>query len=86
MALGPAALELEHFLPDTMRLDLEPPTRPPAQAGAADLSRCDELQRDLIWDALERHGSYRRAARALRMSKSTLADRARRFGVQWRKK
>jgi len=94
MATGPEVLEFEHFVP----LPERGPLREPVVAAATDRpagaepdlaserrpgGRCDDVVRDLIIDALERYGSYRRAARALGMSKSTLADRVRRYGIQW---
>ena len=43
-----------------------------------------EVKRDVIADALRRHGSVRAAASALGRPKSTLADRARRYGLSTR--
>jgi transcriptional regulator with GAF, ATPase, and Fis domain len=49
--------------------------------GAPKLSPIDALLRDTMLDYLDRHGSIRRAARALGMAKSTFADHAARFGI-----
>jgi len=46
------------------------------------LGPLDQVQRDMILDALDQHGSIRKAAQALGMAKSTLADRARRLGIR----
>ena len=45
------------------------------------LPRLDLLQRDLIVDALARHGSLRAAAEAVGIPKSTFADRAHKLGL-----
>ncbi len=47
----------------------------------APLVQLDELGRGLMSHALARHGSYRRAAEAIGMSRSTFHDRARRYGL-----
>ncbi|HUH04704.1 MAG TPA: sigma 54-interacting transcriptional regulator [Kofleriaceae bacterium] len=48
---------------------------------APELSPVEAIIRDAMLDALEKHGSIRRAAEALGMAKSTFADRAQRLGI-----
>ncbi len=57
-----------------------PPVLAPVATRAPGLT-LDEVLREVVASALESHGSYRRAAAALGMSRSTLHDRARRFGL-----
>ena len=45
------------------------------------LPRMESLERDLIADAIERHGTLRAAAGAVGMPKSTFADRAHKLGL-----
>ena len=49
--------------------------------GAAAGFSTDEFERLRMKDALERHGSQRAAAAALRMKRSTFNDKARRYGL-----
>jgi DNA-binding NtrC family response regulator len=53
---------------------------PPVPAPRYD-ARYATVVRDVITDALERHGSMRAAAHALGMPKSTLADKVKRLGL-----
>jgi transcriptional regulator with GAF, ATPase, and Fis domain len=91
MALCDAELTVDHLLPPGTP---QPPQLHPlvvaarrrrnASWGAGDqivLSPIDALLRDTMLDYLDRHGSIRRAARALGMPKSTFADHATRFGI-----
>ena len=60
------------------------PVAPPVLASVATRGpglTLDEVLREVVASALASHGSYRRAAAALGMSRSTLHDRARRFGL-----
>jgi DNA-binding NtrC family response regulator len=78
--LSERELRLADLLPDGLVAVAEPPE--PA-AGAPGLPLDDMLRRAMV-GALARFGSYRRAAAALGMSKSTFHDRARRYGLKTR--
>jgi DNA-binding NtrC family response regulator len=69
-AMGEGVLEINDFFPGAG--GQQAPAEPPG---------VEELMRNLIRDALDRYGSYRLAVRALGMPKSTLADRAQRYGL-----
>jgi DNA-binding NtrC family response regulator len=91
LALCDGELTLEHLLPPGAP---QPPQLHPLVVAARRrrnpgwgtgegvvLSPIDALLRDTMLDFLDRHGSLRRAARALGMPKSTFADHAARFGI-----
>lgn len=78
VALGGRELRPEDFM-------LAPAIAPVACIRPIDASIAEktwnEIEREVIVEALRRHGSIRAAAVALGRPKSTLADRARRYGI-----
>ncbi len=94
MTLCDSELTVDHLLPPDVR---PPPQLHPVLLAARKrrnpgwgageprggaLSPIDALLRDTMLDYLDRHGSLRRAAKALGMPKSTFADHAARFGIK----
>jgi DNA-binding NtrC family response regulator len=76
--LGEGHLRLRDLVPPAFR-----PVVLRASEGAPDAPavKLDDVTRSLMERALDRCGSYRRAAAAIGMSKSSFHDRARRFGL-----
>jgi DNA-binding NtrC family response regulator len=84
-ALSDGALRLDDLLPPTVAgWSQESPPRVPRHVPGVD-GPVDDIMRSIYEGALRRHGSIRRAAAALGMSKSTLHDRIREYGLTWRK-
>jgi two-component system response regulator GlrR len=88
VALSEDVIELRHLLPDFARqVDaLNVPARRAAVAGDGELLlpenlRVDDVMRQVIAKALTRYGSQRQAAQALGMSRSTLHERAHKYGL-----
>ena len=80
-------IEPDHVFPAASRPPIAPAVAPIGPGllppeGTAASPRYDELLRDAMASALDRHGSIRSAAESLGMAKSTFADRARRLGLQ----
>jgi len=82
---GARVLEFDDFLPPASRFERDNgaarAVRRPAPAPLPEGS-ADAMMRDLIRETLEREGSIRRAAIALGVSKSTLGERVRRYGIK----
>jgi transcriptional regulator with PAS, ATPase and Fis domain len=79
VALCDEELTIDILLPDEQRRgEPPPPPRPRPRRCRPASNSFAERSREIILDAVETHGSIRKAARALSMPRSTLADRLRR--------
>ncbi len=86
-ALSDGELHLEDLLPPTKAVAgwTEPDGNAPPRTAGFDGRPVDDIMKTIIGNALRRHGTVRRAAAALGMSKSTLHDRVKEYGLMWKR-